>query len=261
MRIEFEGSPHSSDEEHNQPPDTQPGCSWPPLHSGMSPPSPVTSSCISPGLCPRHCQWLHHALALRPHLVQDRPVHHLRHRLRLHLHPRPHGRGQVEHHWKIIKRETLKIFLGFFRFLAVVFPVTSLGYRTIPNAKIAICLTWITPTVLAIPVWHAHNTLTIDTRELHWDMIHRQRQDQLFQILTVASTRNNTASVDFTSVSFSVRLHFQPYSFSSSTLSCLQVSGDVPHSEIPSKIYCVVLFRFTYNDIPVWNPGIRFSVI
>ena len=207
---------------------------------------PLPDSVLLPVLCSSHCKWLHpHVLALRPHLVQDRPVHHLRHRLRLHLHPRPHGRGQVEHHWIIIKRETLKIFLGFFRFMAVVFPVTSLGYRTIPNAKIAICLTWITPTVLAIPVWHAHNTLTIDTRELHWDLIHRQPQDQLFQILTVASTRNNTASVDFTSVSFSVRLHFQPYSFSSSTLSCLQVSGDVPHSEIPSKIYCVVLFRFT----------------
>ena len=76
-------------------------------------------------------------------------------------------------------------------------------------------------------------------------MIHRQRQDVLFQILTVASTRNNTASVDFTSASSLLPLRFQPSASSSSTLSCLQVSGDVPHSEILSKIYCVVLFRFT----------------
>ena len=56
--------------------------------------SPLQSLCL--GLCPGHCQWLHpHVLALRAHLVQDRPVHHLRHRLRLHLHPRPYGRGQV----------------------------------------------------------------------------------------------------------------------------------------------------------------------
>ena len=53
--------------------------------------------------------------------------------------------------------------------MAVVLPVSSLGYRTITNAKIAIALTWVTPVVLVVPVWHAHNLLTIETREYHSD--------------------------------------------------------------------------------------------
>ena len=47
-------------------------------------------------LCAGHCQWLHpDVLALWSDLVQDSPVHHLRHGLRLHLHPRTHGGRQV----------------------------------------------------------------------------------------------------------------------------------------------------------------------
>ena len=51
------------------------------------------------------------------------------------------------------------------RFLAVVVPVSSLGYRTITNAKLAICLTWLTPMVMVTPVWWAHNLLHLQSRE------------------------------------------------------------------------------------------------
>ena len=51
------------------------------------------------------------------------------------------------------------------RFLAVVVPVSSLGYRTITNAKLAICLTWLTPMVTVTPVWWAHNLLHLQSRE------------------------------------------------------------------------------------------------
>ena len=52
------------------------------------------------------------------------------------------------------------------RFMAVVFPVTSLSYRTIRNAKIAIAVTWVTPSLVVIPVWYAHNLHSVETREL-----------------------------------------------------------------------------------------------
>ena len=52
------------------------------------------------------------------------------------------------------------------RFLAVVVPVSSLGYRTITNAKLAIFLTWLTPMAAGTPVWWAHNLLSLQTREL-----------------------------------------------------------------------------------------------
>ena len=51
------------------------------------------------------------------------------------------------------------------RFMAVVFPVTSLSYRTITNAKIAIAATWVTPSLLVIPVWYAHNLHAAEKRE------------------------------------------------------------------------------------------------
>ena len=54
------------------------------------------------------------------------------------------------------------------RFMAVVFPVSSLAYRTITNAKIAIALTWVTPLLLVVPVWYAHNLLTVENREFAW---------------------------------------------------------------------------------------------
>ena len=50
--------------------------------------------------------------------------------------------------------------------MAVVFPVTSLSYRTITNAKIAIAVTWVTPSILVIPVWYAHNLHAVEKREL-----------------------------------------------------------------------------------------------
>ena len=51
------------------------------------------------------------------------------------------------------------------RFLAVVVPVSSLGYRTITNAKLAISLTWLTPMLAVTPVWWAHNLLDFQSRE------------------------------------------------------------------------------------------------
>ena len=115
-------------------------------------------------LCAGHCQWLHpDVLALWSGLVQDSPVHHLRHGLRLHLHPRTHGGRQVG---QCSKAKIYLVNIPPDRFMAVVFPVTSLSYRTITNAKIAIALTWVTPSLLVIPVWYAHNLHTTEKREL-----------------------------------------------------------------------------------------------
>ena len=74
------------------------------------------------------------------------------------------------------------------RFLAVVFPVSSLGYRTITNAKVeklnswslvvnricvkvAIFLTWMIPIVCAVPVWWAHGLATMQSRKFFKDSL------------------------------------------------------------------------------------------
>ena len=85
--ITFRGSGGSTcpDTEHDQPADPEPGGGWPVVPSGP---------------CTQHRHRLHpHVLALRPHLVPHCAVHHLCHRLRLHLHPGPHGSRQV---WRFI---------------------------------------------------------------------------------------------------------------------------------------------------------------
>jgi allatostatin receptor len=43
------------------------------------------------------------------------------------------------------------------RFLAVVCPVSSITIRTISNANIAICITWVVTLLSCSPVWMAHN--------------------------------------------------------------------------------------------------------
>ena len=63
----------------------------------------------------------------------------------------------------MVYSDLTSVFLS--RFLAVVVPVSSLGYRKITNAKLAICLTWLTPMVTVTPVWWAHNLLHLQSRE------------------------------------------------------------------------------------------------
>ena len=48
------------------------------------------------------------------------------------------------------------------RFLAVVFPISSLTIRTIPNAKVLIFLTWIITVASNIPIWMTHNLLKVE---------------------------------------------------------------------------------------------------
>ena len=48
------------------------------------------------------------------------------------------------------------------RFLAVVFPVSSLTLRTVSNAKTLILATWVTITGCSVPIWMTHNVLQID---------------------------------------------------------------------------------------------------
>ena len=48
------------------------------------------------------------------------------------------------------------------RFLAVVFPVSSLTLRTASNAKTLILATWVTITGCSVPIWVTHNVLKID---------------------------------------------------------------------------------------------------
>lgn len=46
-------------------------------------------------------------------------------------------------------------FIG--RFMAVVYPVSSLTLRTISNANLAILLTWLVTTITSCPIWFAHS--------------------------------------------------------------------------------------------------------
>jgi allatostatin receptor len=51
------------------------------------------------------------------------------------------------------------------RYLAVVFPVNSIVYRTVANARIAIGLTWLATLICVSPVWVAHNLIATNKRE------------------------------------------------------------------------------------------------
>ncbi|XP_023348763.1 allatostatin-A receptor [Eurytemora carolleeae] len=46
------------------------------------------------------------------------------------------------------------------RFLAVVFPVSSLSIRTMQHAKVAIASTWVIIFLVSLPVWFSHNILS-----------------------------------------------------------------------------------------------------
>ena len=48
------------------------------------------------------------------------------------------------------------------RFLAVVLPVWSLPYRTVPLTKLAILMTWAVTVTSNTPVWLAHHTIQIE---------------------------------------------------------------------------------------------------
>ena len=56
------------------------------------------------------------------------------------------------------------IFISFvcLRFLAVVFPVSSLTYRTVPITQTAILLLWGAILTSNVPIWMAHNTFEIN---------------------------------------------------------------------------------------------------
>ena len=115
-------------------------------------------------LCAGHCQWLHpDVLALWSGLVQDSPVHHLRHGLRLHLHPRTHGGRQVGQ-GSIVPRESINIkYLWLtLRYLAVVHPVSSLPTRTVRNVRWLIGLTWLLTLTSNIPILLTHNLLSLE---------------------------------------------------------------------------------------------------
>ena len=49
-----------------------------------------------------------------------------------------------------------------FRFLAVVFPVSSISLRTVPITRLAILVTWSIILASNVPVWMAHFTHEID---------------------------------------------------------------------------------------------------
>jgi len=49
------------------------------------------------------------------------------------------------------------------RFLAVVFPVASLSYRTNANARMAIGITWLVTLLSVSPVWLAHNLIAANS--------------------------------------------------------------------------------------------------
>ena len=52
--------------------------------------------------------------------------------------------------------------MALYRFLAVVFPVSSLTLRTASNAKHLILATWVTVLASSVPIWMTHNILQID---------------------------------------------------------------------------------------------------
>ena len=57
------------------------------------------------------------------------------------------------------------------RFLAVVFPISSLTIRTITNAKVLISLTWVITIASNIPIWLTHNLQKVPTGEILSDIL------------------------------------------------------------------------------------------
>ena len=69
------------------------------------------------------------------------------------------------------------------RFLAVVFPVSSLTIRTITNAKFLIFLTWFITVISNIPIWLTHNLLLVDEGESKAEEIYSLLLEERFVII------------------------------------------------------------------------------
>jgi allatostatin receptor len=67
------------------------------------------------------------------------------------------------------------------RFLAVVFPISSMTIRTIPNARVAIIVTWLIILISNIPIWLTHNLLQVDKGQDKF----RNRNHQHFHVRNV----------------------------------------------------------------------------
>ena len=52
------------------------------------------------------------------------------------------------------------------RFLAVVYPVSSMTVRTISNANMSIVFTWVVTTLTASPLWIAHDLRPINNSKI-----------------------------------------------------------------------------------------------
>ena len=71
------------------------------------------------------------------------------------------------------------------RFLAVVFPVSSLTLRTASNAKHLILATWVIVLASSVPIWMTHNILQIDNGKNYFYLsrlylLQFSRQDRKF---------------------------------------------------------------------------------
>ena len=57
------------------------------------------------------------------------------------------------------------LIVAMFRFLAVVYPVSSLTTRTVANVKYLILATWLLILLSNIPLWLTHSILKVDNSE------------------------------------------------------------------------------------------------
>ena len=56
-----------------------------------------------------------------------------------------------------LRESSERLIVLYFRFLAVVFPVSSLSLRTVSNASVACVSIWILIPAAGFPLWFAHN--------------------------------------------------------------------------------------------------------
>ena len=68
---------------------------------------------------------------------------------------------RLNYQWSL-QRNTVMLKPRVSRFLAVVFPVSSLTLRTASNAKHLILATWVTVLAASVPIYMTHNILKID---------------------------------------------------------------------------------------------------
>ena len=117
-----------------------------------------------------------------------------------------------------------------FRFLAVVYPVSSLTTRTVANVKYLILATWLLILLSNIPLWLTHSILQVDNSQSLRHLFEINLIKQVFSLQTptfAPSTSTTTTSSGSTWVSSSPATPSPSSPSSSCTSSCCHLSGSL----------------------------------